>query len=408
MQPAVTGVPRTRLGGKLPPAVQAAGGTTQAQVALGPTEEQTLEAGLSLTHEGTIQAREKPRDPLVDAIKGVLIILVCLGHLEYFTRSCPVATSVLYVFHIPLFLAASCLFVSVSRPSDLARYVPRRSLAVVPLFVFWVTVYSGIALVTGRIVYDSLPNVLGRWSVAVFMANIDYLRASTSTGLLWFLPCLLVCNVLYALVRSVAESPWRQLGIAMALQAIVVSIGGYSVHKWVPWSLDAAIYVLPLCVGVDLCYRNRHAFRSPHFLLSVVLMVVCGGLIVECRIARGLQSMIVPGLWLGYLCDLFAMAVACSLYGLGKALCGMTSGVRFVTWTAMLGRHSLGVYLTHMFLFVLAYRVVSPLDAIEGMGKAGVVFLVIGTLIAGVAVGTALSVGARHISPFTRTALGRS
>ena len=101
-----------------------------------------------------------------------------------------------------------------------------------------------------------LASACGDWARAVAMGNGQYLRASTSTALLWFLPALVACNLVYATLGVICRRTWQRCLLAVVLYASVVSFVGPPLHRHVPWNLDVAVYLLPLCCAVSLVYRQ--------------------------------------------------------------------------------------------------------------------------------------------------------
>lgn len=349
---------------------------------------------------------KQTRDVAIDAIKGLLIVMVCLGHLRYFSSTWPGITSFLYIFHIPLFLALSCSFISVSDLPSLGRYVRRRVFTIVPPFVFWTLAYSIAAEVMNHRLSGGASSFGIRLASALAMGQIDFLRTATGTAILWFLPCLLTCNILYASLLCAGGGNRRAALLAVALYCCTMPYLGQGIHEVVPWGIDVALYVLPLCFGIGLLYGQRDALGRKTLAASVVGLALCGALILHLEVGRGLQSMILPEQrWESVLCDLFCVTGFVALYMGCRTLLRLSPARIFVLACAAIGRSSIAIYLLHAMVFFFVYSVVGEPHRLSNspLVWCGVVILAVGVA---VATGVSATLIMRHFPRCQRLVFG--
>lgn len=296
----------------------------------------------------------RPRDTSLDAVKGVLISLVCLGHVHLFSERFPNAVNFLYLFHIPLFLAVSCFMVSVRAPSDLAPFARRRFAKLILPCFSWVVIYSLLAAVSGRRTFVSFGDWIADLSLALGMANISAMREATSSALLWFLPCLFTTNMLFAVFRSTGFRNSVCFLFACVVYLMAYPILGSNSHVYVPWGIDVAVYLMPLCFAATIVYTSGRLNRLPIVGICVFVTLILGYALDRASITRGLQSMILPSrLWQGVLCDVFCLSLFVSIYGLCALLARRRVLGALTSLLGLSGRHSFGIYVTHPILLAI-------------------------------------------------------
>ncbi len=127
------------------------------------------------------------RDVYLDALKGLGICLVYLGHLLCYEGA---ASRFVFLFHVPLFFFVSgCLF-RYDRHAESRRFwVSNFNGIIVPLLAF-TTVGLVILALTGRLSFPDDDGVNGLYVRLVHNQSIGYNSA-------WFLTCLLLTRVSY-------------------------------------------------------------------------------------------------------------------------------------------------------------------------------------------------------------------
>lgn len=211
------------------------------------------------------------RDELIDIAKGVGILLVVFAH----TYS-GMLKGAIYYFHMPLFFMLTGCALTYSS----CRGVQWRHLAksiVVPYlaysllcFTYWVLLESRFRPIHGGSLFSWLSGRLdmkGQQFINIFTA-ISFKDAFLYNVVLWFLPCLFVCRVLFG---------WLMLSKhPLALSMVLAAMGYgcvYGLRLSLPWCMELALVVMPL---IFLAYRGYKAFRE-HVSVTLALISVGGG-----------------------------------------------------------------------------------------------------------------------------------
>ncbi len=145
------------------------------------------------------------RDNRIDSIKGLLIILVILGHNIIALDNANVINhgvmGLIYIFHMPLFILISGYLTK--HPSQQSASHMWRGVGhiAVPLVIFQVLVSLRIQLMGGHFLEA--------------MAMFPF-------GLLWYLLSLMCWRImLYYTPRSLLNTPWLYLGIALVVSLLI-------------------------------------------------------------------------------------------------------------------------------------------------------------------------------------------
>lgn len=93
-----------------------------------------------------------PRIEWVDILKGLAILLVVVGHMEYAEGTANPGRMLIYSFHMPLFfmLAGYTAALSLSRNPNLLKFISRRFLSVMVPYICWMLASPCIYATTGR------------------------------------------------------------------------------------------------------------------------------------------------------------------------------------------------------------------------------------------------------------------
>ena len=124
----------------------------------------------------------KKRDPFIDSLKGVAIILVVIGHVVGTMLGEDQATQnvlfrICYSFHMPLFMTISG-FLTGGTTKDF-KWLRKRALRLLLPWVIWTTVFCIVR-------FDG------------WYGFIDYFFIEPA---IWFLPCLFLCNTYLVLLN---------------------------------------------------------------------------------------------------------------------------------------------------------------------------------------------------------------
>ena len=159
-----------------------------------------------------------PRIEWVDILKGLAIVLVVAGHMEYAEGAANPGRMLIYSFHMPLFfmLAGYTAALSFSRNGNLLKFVERRFLSVMVPYICWMLALPCIYATTGQISHYSFHNAcLG------ILCGWDQW---------WFLPCLFILQLMFAayhLLRRAVPGAFGTVAGFIILFACVFSINRF-------------------------------------------------------------------------------------------------------------------------------------------------------------------------------------
>ena len=250
----------------------------------------------------------------------------------------------LYFFHVPLFLALSCLF---CKPFSWAQTRARARQLLLP-YGIWVALGDPRTLLQHPL----------RLLAAAAMGNYAWVPS-----ILWFLPALFTSNLLVALCRrSEAGRPGVRIlaRLSLGLLALASFLWAPRIARWhpdIPFGLDVVLFLLPFLWLIDRVWRRRQAVADrlgPWLLPLALLALPLGGLLVRvCERVKthsayarrvDFAQFSVPETLPGYL----GMAL------LGVALVLLASRLPAPRWLAAVGRASMPIYLLHyLLLFAL-------------------------------------------------------
>ena len=311
--------------------------------------------------------------PWVDRCKGLLILLVVLGHIVGTAGHCDSEPSrtlqfvfkVIYSFHMPaFFLMAGVTW----RPAgagtvrEFAAFVGKKAQRLlVPYLVFGLGSIAAYLMFSGA-AYDSYRTgddyYLAKGGMSFVCCLKTFLCASgwpNGQGLeynsvLWFLPSLFTLEVIYWAVDRFSPQRIVQLGVGVA----AVALGWVVLHHelfYLPWGLGRlpmnlfyfliGRWFVPL-EDLSPARRLRRVFPGVGLAIAAMLMgAVCWN---------------VPDSWM------CAYKIKWHLVYVGIAVCGglMSVGVgRLVDskLLVLLGGSSMGIMLTHKFVVVAGFKI---------------------------------------------------
>ena len=200
------------------------------------------------------EVKEKQRDLHIDALKGVLILLVILGHCIGHNRSYFINMTVynyVYLFHMPLFVFLSGYF---TRNRGSSKFWDR-VLSFVYIYAFWQVVKS---LYLGRSIK----------TMVVLPAPM-----------MWYLLSLIIWCIVYWMASRLGK---KNTPIVLLLFSLPASlIAGFFPQIGAPFALSRTLFFAPFFfLGVTLQKTNITTviMRIPGWVAWFVLIVVLGGL----------------------------------------------------------------------------------------------------------------------------------
>lgn len=196
-----------------------------------------------------LKGRKMNRNRVIDAEKGLCMILIIAGHSPYVSH---LVESFITMFHVPLFFFVSAYLFNYSQ--DFWAFFKRKVQTLLkPLFIV-VLITTGVAfaksLIKGNI-SDGLMQVF--FSIA---GGILQWNGTDFEGQKWFMACLFSSLILfYFLVKLVGKEHYK----AIVFSSIVISVIGLvyceSVSIRIPWYIDIACATM-YCWGLGYAARR--------------------------------------------------------------------------------------------------------------------------------------------------------
>ena len=191
----------------------------------------------------------------LDYLKGILITLVVLFHLTYFSTEYTLTKQFVYTFHMPAFLVISGWLMNIEAP--LPHFGRMISKILLPYIVF----ESGYIVISAlKMVAVPIPEL----NVSTFL----YHFFASPVGPYWFLHTFIICAVVYKLWHTIFASSTSKQAIAMVLTI---------------WVLAQYVHIISFAsgcffiAGAVLRRSNIHITNvlSPNILALIALAVLC-------------------------------------------------------------------------------------------------------------------------------------
>lgn len=320
------------------------------------------------------KAVSRVRDPRLDAVRGVAIVGVVLGHVIRGLMEPGLASAhagiglwnerVLYLIRLPLFVIISGLLM----PSSVDRRGPKHYLWARTVDLMWVYLLWTLLQGAVEVLASSVKNVPTSWAE---VATIWVPRAQ-----LWYLPFLAIVSVLVALVR-----PWRggwrlALGIIVGL---VISILGWG-HDGTTVATRGMSLTIFVMLGAAItrprlfCWWDQ--MRSWWLLLvGVVSTGVATWLGLKTPAIMPTSDGLMDSGFLGVLLGLSGATLG--VVGVSLLVVLLCRWAKWFEMTfAFLGRHAMAIYLGHITAMAAARTVLVKLGV-----SAVSVHIIVGTLV---------------------------
>ena len=292
------------------------------------------------------------RDFSLDVVKGALILSVVLGHDSDFISMYPSVTKALYAFHVPAFLLISCFFIKPSEKAKVWLFAKKRFVNLVPPMLLIFSIVFLVKNLTGGSKQTSLSEMLMACITGLVFANSTSFENTTGATYLWFVPAVLVLNVLYFTLLKYGGNIYLRYAVSLIFLIAVFFGVDTEMHCWVPWGIDVALLLCPLCLLASELYRRGVFTSSRTRLVALLGFPFLLWLVIEKLTYVGLQGFYLPQgliyflLWWNYV-------VLGLVLVYWVASCCLNTGSTPIQFAAnvlkRLGEASLWIYLLHPF-----------------------------------------------------------
>lgn len=313
-------------------------------------------------------AESAGRDTALDAIKGILILLIVLGHNVILIQAAPWLRLFLYNWHVyAFFLVAMVLPI---RSASLADLRDRAVRYYVPFAIFLTIACILSAAASGL---DAPVERGTAWLKALLIGSAYWAEQASGAQLFWFLPALLGFTLLRFGWHRARGAGVPELILCLGALAAFLTMGllpAAAVH-WTPLGLPIALYIL----GPSLLF----VWLWPHVGPSGnrVMVLTALGLLIAAAVANGLAfslgtSLILAQLKVYSVREPVALLVHAAIPILNCL--AIVAVLRLLPRLGVLeafGRHSLLIYLSHQLIYtplvMVTRRLVGPPTPLAGI-----------------------------------------
>jgi acyltransferase len=214
------------------------------------------------------------RQDWIDSLKGMAIILVVIGHLTTISSG---LNQYIYSFHMPLFFFISGYLINFEKYINLEKtyLIKRASSLIIPYFFF--SIISYIFYIAMDCLYQPQIQNVDVFGKGVFF-NLYAVICSANGYLidtpLWFLPCLLITEILFFISKKFFKQNYEFLALV-----IIFSIIGFLYHVYIPlrmpWGIDIALTGI-VFYSAGYLFRRKYEdafFRKSYVFFSVLFFI---------------------------------------------------------------------------------------------------------------------------------------
>jgi len=177
---------------------------------------------------------DNQRDFTIDTFKGILILLVVLGHTTFPYKN------YIYWFHMPaFFLISGMLFKEVNSFKQLKNYIKKRTLGSLGYYIFFLLLFSLMEPCFYTIRYDNKY---------IFNHLIGGRAIGGIHGVFWFITCLIITQLGFAFLNLLTKSRMIILAILIIcytlahVEAAYLLITGKVIN--IPFNADVSLFAI--------------------------------------------------------------------------------------------------------------------------------------------------------------------
>lgn len=212
------------------------------------------------------------RNPEIDIAKGILIIVMIIGHFSIDGS----LRKIIFSCHMMGFVFFSGYFYRKKSGGWIDTLYHAIKKFIVPYIIF--AIFASVVFY----VFNNVSIIESLWKYAVGMSySKELFKNIPSVGPVYFILMLFLIRIIYdAVHRGVANEFIRGI-IICALSIVGVLLG--KLGFWLPWSLDIAIYSL-IFYYIGMCLKKYHLLEwftengSSYFALIMIwIYMICNG-----------------------------------------------------------------------------------------------------------------------------------
>ena len=285
---------------------------------------------------------DKKRLAYWDIAKGVAIITCVIGH----SPNIPIyLRNIIFSFHMPLFFIANAYFIKNYDVANTTRKASRSLLlpyCITCLIASYLAAERNNDLATNVYIFrDRIVDMF------VGMSKISTRFTSfQSVWLVWFVICLFFTRVIYVLIMNVCSRIHKSLALVAVMGLAYIGYWISVNYAFLPWSLDVALYSLPLMYVGDNSRRIIEKHRDnkrfvPFYGGATILATVLWILLVRKGFVIEMATRSYPGIWI---CLITAISGSLVIAACSRVLEKISFVAPFLIWC---GRNSMIILIIH-------------------------------------------------------------
>lgn len=165
----------------------------------------------------------------LDIVKGIAIILMVIGHI---IPSKSIINSIIYSFHMPLFIIVSGYFYKEKNLREILQKMIKQ---------FWLPyIISIIFVYLIKSIINNNFDIIFLLKYTLLGVSKKKLFSLSELGALWYIPFFIVINILFWIIKKISKNNDLKLLFLVAICFFLGLILGYK-KIYLPWSIDVAM-----------------------------------------------------------------------------------------------------------------------------------------------------------------------